>query len=565
MKKIVIDPITRIEGHLRAEVEIDEEGVIKEAYVSGQLFRGIEIILKDRDPRDAGLLAGRICGVCTNSHFRAAVSSVENAYDIIPPQNAEIIRDLMSLALFIQDHVTHFYHLHLLDFVDVTKALEADPKMTSKTAHLYASQPYANSHAHYVYVKEKLAKFVSSGRLGPFSNGYWGHTDYKLTPEENLLLLSHYLEALKFQSDISKAIAIFGSKTPHPQTIVVGGITSVADMLNPQRLNDFIFILKEAKGFIDRAYIPDMKLLATAYRDEIKSASGRSAGNFLSVGGYCFDTENLLFENGVIYNHDFENIENFDSQLITEEVERAWYKDDQPYYTDLNKDGTLKTAQKDDKYSWIKAPRYDGKTMESGPLARVLISYAQGNRFIKPFVDEFLTFCNLELLDLSTTVGRNAARAIETAYLSEYIFKFINKLVQNVKYYDTKTWTKYAFATIAKEANGKTFLEVPRGVLSHFINIEDQKIKNYQVIAPTTWNASPKDSKGQRGPYEEALIGIKLDDPSRPLEVLKVLHSFDPCLACAVHVMDTKGKDLGAYKMNLNDRKEEIACQNRTR
>jgi quinone-reactive Ni/Fe-hydrogenase large subunit len=552
VKKIVIDPITRIEGHLRAEVEIDEDGIVKEAYVSGQLFRGIEIILKGRDPRDAGLLAGRICGVCTNSHFRAAVSTVEDAYGIQIPQNAEIIRDLMSLALFIQDHVVHFYHLHLLDFVDVTKALEADPKMTSKTGHLYCDEPYRNSHAHYIAVKEKLTKFVKSGRLGPFSNGYWGHSDYKFSPEENLLLLSHYLEALKFQSNISRAIAIFGAKTPHPQTIVVGGITSVADMLNPQRLNDFIFIMKEAKGFIDRAYLPDMKLLATVYKEEIKAASGRSIGNFLSVGGYAFDTENRLFEDGVIYDHDFENIEHFDEHKITEEVERAWYKDDKPYYTDLNEDGTLKTAKPDDKYSWIKAPRYEGKPMESGPLARVLISYKKGNKFIKPFVDDFLTFCDLELLDLSSSVGRNAARAIESAYISEYIFKFINQLVENIKYYDTETWTKYAFDTLPKEAKGRTFLEVPRGVLSHFINIEEQKIQNYQVIAPTTWNASPKDGKDQRGPYEEALIGIKLHDPSRPLEVLKVLHSFDPCLACAVHIIDVKGKDLGSYKINAS-------------
>ena len=552
MKKIVIDPITRIEGHLRAEVEIDENGIVKEAYVSGQLFRGIEIILKERDPRDAGLLAGRICGVCTNSHFRGAVSAVEDAYDIQAPQNAKIIRDLMSLALFIQDHVVHFYHLHLLDFVDVTQALEADPKMTSKTAQLYSSEPYANSNAHYIAVKEKLAKFVNSGRLGPFSNGYWGHSDYKFNPEENLLLLSHYLEALKFQSNISKAIAIFGAKTPHPQTIVVGGITSVADMLNPQRLNDFIFIMKEAKEFIDRAYLPDMKLLTTVYKEELKSASGRSIGNFLSVGGYAFDNENSLFESGIIYDHDFENIQNFDEHKITEEVERAWYKDDKPYYTDLNEDGTLKTAKPDDKYSWIKAPRYDGKPMECGPLARVLISYKRENKFIKPFVDEFLEFCDLELLDLSSSVGRNAARAIESAYISEYIFKFINQLVENIKYYDTETWTKYTFETLPKETKGRMFLEVPRGVLSHFININDQKIENYQVIAPTTWNASPKDGKNQRGPYEEALIGIKLHDPSQPLEVLKVLHSFDPCLACAVHIIDIKGKHLGEYKINAS-------------
>jgi quinone-reactive Ni/Fe-hydrogenase large subunit len=552
MKKIVIDPITRIEGHLRAEVEIDENNIVKEAYVSGQLFRGIEIIMKDRDPRDAGLLAGRICGVCTNSHFRAAISSVEDAYSIDLPKNGEIIRDLMSLALFLQDHVVHFYHLHLLDFVDVTKALEADPKLTSKIGHKYSPKPYANSHAHYIGVKEKLQKFVKAGKLGLFSNGYWGHKAYKLTAEENLLLLSHYLEALKFQTNISRAIAIFGGKTPHPQSIVVGGITSVADMLNPQRLNDFIFILKDAKDFIDRAYLPDVKLLTCAYKDEIKAGLGKANGNFLSVGGYQFDDENSLFEEGVIYGHDFENVEAFDENKIRENVERSWYEGDEVCYTDLNEDGTLKTAQKDDKYSWIKAPKYNGKMMESGPLARVLISYQKGNRFIKPFVDEFITECELELTDLSTTVGRNAARAIESAYIAEYIFKFINRLVENIKYYDIDTWSRYQFEELTKDTKGRAFFEVPRGVLSHFVEIEEQKIAHYQVIAPTTWNASPKDFQGQRGAYEEALIGIKLEDPSKPLEVLRVLHSFDPCIACAVHIVDTKGRELGKFKVNTS-------------
>ena len=244
-KKIVIDPITRIEGHLRAEVEVDEDGVVQEAYVSGQLFRGIETILKGRDPRDAGLLAGRICGVCTNSHFRGAITCVEDAYSLEVPKNAEIIRDLIAMALFIQDHVVHFYHLHSLDFVDVTSALQADPKLASKEAHKYVDRPFRNSHTHYEAVIAKLQNFVKAGKLGPFSNGYWGHSDYKLTPEQNLVLISHYLEALKFQTNISKAVAIFGAKTPHPQTLVVGGITSVADMLNPQRLNDYIFIIKE--------------------------------------------------------------------------------------------------------------------------------------------------------------------------------------------------------------------------------------------------------------------------------------------------------------------------------
>ncbi|MEA3289298.1 MAG: nickel-dependent hydrogenase large subunit [Campylobacterota bacterium] len=552
MKKVVIDPITRIEGHLRAEVEVDDNGVVKEAYVSGQLFRGIETILQNRDPRDAGLLAGRICGVCTNSHFRGAIQSVEDAYSIEIPKNADIIRDLIAMALFIQDHVVHFYHLHMLDFVDVVSALSADPKLTSKEAHKYHKKPFRNSHSHYEDVLAKLKKFVDAGRLGPFSNGYWGHNAYKLTPEQNLIMLSHYLEALKFQTNISKAVAIFGGKTPHPQSLVVGGVTSVADMLNPQRLNDYLFIIKEAREFVNRAYLPDTKLLTVAYKDEIKAGEGRANGNFLCVGGYEFEGEQRLFCNGVIYGHDFSKIEEFDESKVTEEVDRAWYNDDEDQsvnYTDLNGDGSLKTAKSDDKYSWIKAPRYDGKTMETGPLARVLVSYTKGNKLIKSFVDEFLNDTDLELLDLSTTIGRNAARSIETEYIVEYIFKLVSRLIQNIKYYDTDTWTKFDINEKPKSTKGRAFLEVPRGVLSHFVNIDDQKIKNYSVIAPTTWNATPKNFDGLRGAYEEALVGIKLEDPSKPLEVLKVLHSFDPCLACAVHVMDAKGQELSSYKI----------------
>ncbi len=553
IRKVVIDPITRIEGHLRAEVEVNEDGIVQEAYVSGQLFRGIEIILKGRDPRDAGLLAGRICGVCTNSHFRGAVSSVEDAYKLKIPKNAEIIRDLIAMALFIQDHVVHFYHLHALDFVDVTSALKADPTLTSKEAHKYSPNPFGNSNTHYETVLIKLQNFVNAGKLGPFSNGYWGHVDYKLSPEQNLIVISHYLQALKFQTNISKAVAIFGGKTPHPQSIVVGGVTSVADMLNPQRLNDYLFIIKEAKEFIDRAYLPDMKLLAGAYRDEMKAGTGRANGNFLSVGGYEFEGSQRLFCNGVIYGHDFLNIEEFDESKITEEIDRAWYSGDarenEVCYTDLNEDGTLKTAKNDDKYSWVKAPRYGGKTMETGPLARVLVSYSKGNELIKSFVDEFLHETDLELIDLSTTVGRNCARAIETSYICEYIFKLVSRLIQNIKYYDTDTWVRFDFDTLVQDTKGRVFLEVPRGVLSHFVNIKEAKIENFSVIAPTTWNATPKNFDGLRGAYEEALVGLKIEDTSKPLEVLRVLHSFDPCLACAVHIIDTKGKELGRYRI----------------
>jgi quinone-reactive Ni/Fe-hydrogenase large subunit len=368
-------------------------------------------------------------------------------------------------------------------------------------------------------------------------------------------LISHYLEALKFQTNISKAIAIFGGKTPHPQSIVVGGVTSVADMLNPQRLNDYLFVIKEAKEFIERAYMPDAILLARAYRDEIKAGVGRANGNFMSVGGYAFteQSDSRLFCNGVIYGHDFENIEEFDATKITEEVDRAWYRADsrenEIYYTDLNEDGSLKTAKNDDKYSWIKAPRYAGKTMETGPLARVLISYKKKNPLIQSFVEEFLEATNLELLDLSTSVGRNAARAIESAYICEYIFKLVSRLLQNIKFYDTQTWVKYDFDSLARETKGRAFLEVPRGTLSHFINIKDAKIENYSVIAPTTWNATPKNYDGARGAYEEALLGVKIKDATKPLEVLKIIHSFDPCLACAVHVIDAKGRELSRYKI----------------
>jgi quinone-reactive Ni/Fe-hydrogenase large subunit len=551
MKKIVIDPVTRIEGHLRVEVMVDETGTVQEAYASGQLFRGIETILKNRDPRDAGLMAGRICGVCTNSHFRAAVSCVEDAYALEVPKNAEIVRELIALALFIQDHVVHFYHLQSLDFVDVTKALEADPAQTVQTAQHYSDDPFRNSQAHYEDVQKKLQTFVNAGKLGPFSNANWGHSSYRLNPEENLILLSHYLDALKFQTSISKAVAIFGGKTPHPQSIVVGGITSVMDILNPARINDYLFIIKEAKEFIDRAYLPDMKLLVNAYRDEIKEGSGRANGNFISVNSFAF-SGGTLFESGVIFEHDLNNVKPFDPKKISEHVDRAWYKENDPqtpYYTDLNKDGSLKTKNTLDKYSWIKAPRYQNQPMECGPLARMLISYTKNNEHVKPYVDRFLNETNLELIDLSTTVGRNAARAIETQYIAEYLFKFISDLLQNLTYYDTETWGKYDFEALPKTAKGQAFFEVPRGLLSHFINIEDQKIANYSVIAPTTWNASPKNHDGRRGAYEEALIGIKIADTDNPLEALRVIRSFDPCLACAVHVIDASGKRLDRYKI----------------
>ncbi|UFS61815.1 nickel-dependent hydrogenase large subunit [Sulfurimonas sp. HSL-3221] len=555
-KKIVIDPITRIEGHLRIEVEIDENNTVKEAWASGQLFRGIETILKGRDPRDAGLIAQRICGVCTNVHYRASISAVEDAYGIALPPNAESIRNLVTLALFVQDHIVHYYHLHSLDYVDVVSAISAEPDKAAEVAQTYHHYPYRTSTGHMSAVKEKLTSFVNAGRLGLFANGYWGHNAYRFSPEQNLIHMNHYLEALRVQRDLSRAVAIFAGKTPHPQNLVVGGVTSVADMLNPQRLNDFMFIIKDARDFIERAYLPDIKMALEAYRDDIKAGTGRGSGNFMAVGGYQFGQEQQLFEGGTVFGHDFGSVEPFDEQYITEEASRSWYADDapvapydgktEPFYTNLNKDGTLKT---EGKYSWVKAPRYKGKPMEVGPLARMIIGTLKGSPVIKPYMEQFMKETDLELMDFSTTLGRNAARAVEARVCCDYLFDFCSDLIENIKYYDEETWTKYDFAALPKAAQGRGIFEVPRGVLGHFIRIDDAKIANYQAVVPTTWNASPKDEGGVRGPYEESLVGITLADPSAPLEVLRVVHSFDPCLACAVHVINAKGRELSHYKI----------------
>lgn len=554
--KIVIDPITRIEGHLRIEVEVDEEGMVTEAWAAGMLWRGIETILKGRDPRDAGLIAQRICGVCTNVHYRASISAVEDAYRLQIPKNAEIIRNLTTLPLFVQDHIVHFYHLHSLDYIDVTSALEADPIRAEELAYKYSARPYRNSAAHLEAVKEKLAKFVKAGRLGPFGNGYWGHKEYKFSPEQNLLAINHYLEALRIQREVSKAIAIFAGKTPHPQNLVVGGVTSVADMLNPQRLNDYLFIIKETRDFVERAYIPDIKMLVEAYGEEMKEGWGRTHGNMMCAGGYSIDGVHNLFEQGVLYDHDFDNIEDFSETHFTEEVERSWYRDSEdntpyhettdPFYTDLNEDGSLKT---EGKYSWVKAPRYKGQPMEVGPMPRMVMGYLKESPVIKPYVEGFMKATGMDLIDFSTTIGRIAGRAVEAQVCGDYIFDFMSNLIENIKYYDEKTWTRFKMEEMAQETRGRGIFEVPRGVLSHFVKIEEGKIANYQAVVPTTWNASPKDKNGVRGPYEEALVGIKLADPKNPLEVLRVVHSFDPCLACAVHVIDTKGKSLGEFKI----------------
>ena len=566
-KKVVIDPITRIEGHLRIEVVVDDNNVITEANSSSTLWRGIEVIVKDRDPRDVGFMVQRICGVCTYSHYKAGIMAVENALEIEPPYNAKLIRSLMNQALFLHDHPVHFYHLHGLDWCDVTSALEADPKKASEIAFKYSDSPIATGEANLRAVQKKVAEFAKKGNLGPFANAYWGHKTYKFTPEQNLIVLAHYLKALEVQRTIAQMMAIFGAKQPHPQTLTVGGVTCVMDMLSPARLGEWLTKFQEATDFINRAYYADIVMAAEAYVGEDSVNKNCGVMNFLSYQEMPLNRTENLFDTGIILNGDLSKIHDVNEDLITEEATHSWYKDNsplhpydgktEPNYTGFKEEQTLndkgemvntKVVDNSGKYSWIKAPRYDGKPMQVGPISSIVVSYAKGNPRIVKVVNDFLKKTNLPVEAVFSTLGRTACRMLEAKAIADYGLETFNSLIENIKT-DEETCTPYKIDT-SKEYKGRYIGNVPRGTLSHWVRIKNGVVKNYQAVVPSTWNASPKDAKNQRGPYEESLIGLKLQDLTQPLEVLRVIHSYDPCIACAVHVLDTKGNELGKYKVD---------------
>lgn len=554
-KRIVVDPITRIEGHLRIEVEVDNSNTITDAWSSITLWRGIETILKGRDPRDAGLITQRFCGVCTYVHYEASILACEDAFGIKPPPNARIIRNLISSAQYMYDHVMHFYHLHGLDWVDIVSALKADPRKAVDMAKAYCPNPYNCSETHYRAVQQRLTRFVQSGRLGPFANGYWGNPSYKLPPEANLVIVSHYLDALQVSKVGAQMMAILGGKNPHPQTLVVGGVTSVMDVLEAQRLGQYLFRLKEMKNFIETAYIPDVLLAAAYYKGEGAAGIGAGVKNYLSYGGFPLDDnwDSLLFPRGAIKGADLSKPLKIDEAKITEEATHAWYKDNEPQhpykgttepkYTGYNSKGTLEGQ---DKYSWCKAPRYDGLPYEVGPLARMVVGYSLGDKQIKPLVDSTLKATGIPASALFSTLGRTAARAIETKLVADNTEGWVNELIANIKKGDTRTWTR---CSVPNKAQGRGMTEPPRGALGHWINIDNKVIANYQAIVPSTWNCSPRDKGGKRGPYEESLVGTKLAKPDQPLEILRTIHSFDPCMACAVHIVDPEGREIGKFKV----------------
>jgi quinone-reactive Ni/Fe-hydrogenase large subunit len=553
-QRIIIDPITRIEGHLRIEVEMAGD-TVKDAWATITLWRGIETILKGRDPRDAGLMTQRFCGVCTYSHYEAAILAVEDAFKVKPPTNARIVRNLINASLYITDHIMHFYHLHGLDWVDVVSALGADPKRAEDMARSYSSNPYNCSASHYKAVQDRLKKFVESGRLGPFANGYWGNPSYKLPPEANLIIVSHYLDALAVSKVGAQMMAIFGAKNPHPQTLVAGGVTSVMDTLDAYRVGEYLFRLKDLKNFIDTAYIPDVLLAAAYYKDEGLAGVGGGVKNYLSYGGINLDDDytTTFFPGGVIKNLDLANVESLDENKITEDVTHAWYKGTeplQPYngqtdpdYTDYDETGHIKA---DGKYSWCKAPRYDGLPFEVGPLARFIVGYAKGDQKMKDIVDATLKATGLPVKVLFSTLGRTAARALETKLIADNTEAWVNELVANIKSGDTRTWTR---CDVPKEGEGRGMKEAPRGSLGHWVKIKNKVIENYQAVVPSTWNCSPRDANGVRGPYEESLIGTRLANVDQPLEIIRTIHSFDPCMACAVHIIDPKTNEIKKFKV----------------
>lgn len=554
-QRIIVDPITRIEGHLRIEVEVDSTNTITDAWSSITLWRGIETILKGRDPRDAGLMVQRFCGVCTYSHFEASILACEDAFGVRPPANARLVRNLINAAQYLTDHVMHFYHLHGLDWVDIVSALSADPAKAVALARQYSDNPFNCSASGYKAVQARLKKFVESGRLGPFANAYWGNPSFKMTPEANLIVVSHYLDALAVSKVGAQMMAIFGGKNPHPQSLVVGGVTCVMDTLDASRIGEYKFRFNEMRDFVERAYIPDVLLAASFYKDEGISGIGCGGKNYLSYGGFPLDDKwnSTLLPRGVVKNGDIANPLPLDEDKITEEVTHSWYQGSdalhpydgktEPEYTGFDASGNVKG---DEKYTWCKAPRYDNEPYEVGPLARFIVGYAQGHKEIKALVDSTLSATGLPVTALFSTLGRTAARALETKLIGDNTERWIGELIENIKGGDTRTWTR---CDVPDQGQGRGMTEVPRGALGHWVKIKDKVIENYQAVVPSTWNSSPRDKAGRRGPYEESLIGTKLADIEQPLEILRTIHSFDPCMACAVHIIDPRTDKVRKFKI----------------
>jgi hydrogenase large subunit len=578
-QRVVVDPICRIEGHLRIEVNLDKDNVIRNAVSTGTMWRGLEIILKGRDPRDAWAFTERICGVCTGVHALTSVRAVEDALGIEIPTNANHIRNLMMLAQYTQDHLVHFYHLHALDWVDVVSALSADPKATSALQQSISTW-HKSSPGYFRDVQARIKRFVESGQLGPFSNAYWGSPAYKLPPEANLMAVTHYLEALDFQREIVKIHTVFGGRNPHPNW-VVGGMPCSFSLnetggINMEWLNLVSSIIDRSIEFIDKVYIPDLTAIASFYPEWTTYGGGLSSTNLLSYGDFPrvandWSQENMYMPGGAIINGDLSTVHEVDTrdpEQVQEFVAHSWYKypdenkglhpwdgvTDPNFELGPNTKGTKTNIQEIDegaKYSFVKAPRWRGHAMEVGPLARYVVAYASGNEEIKAQVDGLLGALGLPLTALFSTLGRTAARGLECSWAAHKMRVVFDDMMANLKAGDTATsnmdlWEPSSWP---RDAKGVGRVEAPRGALGHWVHIKDSKIENYQAIVPTTWNASPRDPAGNIGAYEAALLGTPMTNAEQPLEILRTIHSFDPCLACATHVIAPDGQELATVKV----------------
>jgi hydrogenase large subunit len=572
-ERIVVDPITRIEGHLRIEAEIDGEGRITGAWSSGTMVRGIELILKGRDPREAWAFAQRICGVCTLVHGIASVRAVENALGYRIPPNAQLIRNLMIAAQFVHDHVMHFYHLHALDWVDAVSALKADPAATAALAQSISNWP-KSSPGYFADVQTRLKTFIASGQLGIFANGFWGHPAYRLPPEANLMAVAHYLEALAWQRDVVQLHTIFGGKNPHPNFVVGGApspisLASGGTALTMDGLQTVKTVIERMRTFVDQVYLPDTLAIASFYKDWF--GRGEGVGNFLTHGDFpaksMDDPESWFIPPGVILDRDLSAIHPVDMNApdeIEEFVAHSWYdysagkeKGLHPYVGETNLDYTgprppyehLDVTQS---YSWLKSPRWKGRAMEVGPLARVLMLYAKGHAPTRELTTEALGKLDLPLAALFSTMGRTTARTLESKIIADQMAAWYDALIANIRAGDLAVHSEARWdpATWPREARGVGFMEAPRGALGHWVVIRDGRIVNYQCVVPSTWNAGPRDPKGQPGPYEAALMDRHtVFDPKQPLEIQRTIHSFDPCIACAVHVVDPAGRELMQLKV----------------
>jgi len=562
--RITVDPITRIEGHLRIDCEV-EDGTVKNSWSSGQMWRGIETILQGRDPRDAWVFAQRICGVCTTVHAIVSVRAVENALELEVPLNAQYIRNLIIGAHSVHDHIVHFYQLSALDWVDIVSALSADPKAAANLAQSLSDWP-GNSVQEFTKVQERMKAFVESGQLGVFGSGYWGHPAMTLPPEVNLMAVVHYMQALDYQRRANQIVGILGSKTPHIQNLAVGGVSNPINpdsqsTLTIERLYKIKTLIDELGAFVNQVYMVDVAAIGALYADW--TAYGAGVMNYLSVPDMPLDTKGTEFAlpGGYIANGDVESfrpIANYQDAYfedgVKESVKHAWYEggkgalhpyvgETNPEYTDFNDDG---------KYSWVKAPTFYDNRAQVGPLANVLAMFIAGHepttrnltRLIE--IASAVAGAEIPLAALHSTIGRHAARAVRCAVLYETMDQQWNLLMQNIASGDFDTYNRPMFPK--GEIRGFGCHEAPRGVLSHWVVINNGKIANYQAVVPSTWNAGPRDENDALGPYEASLIGNPVAEPDKPLEVIRTVHSFDPCLACAVHMVDTDNNEIVRVK-----------------